>query len=153
MDIGHMCCNMFHLRFCLLLWFPRLLNVTCDCWLNCLLSLPFLPLNILFRAGRSLHFCLLCKGPFSEYFQIYRLQLSTLFRLVFIPVFSSHFLVFKLLGEYIMHLFCGKLMSYFHFFLSPLETGLSFEKSYQEHNFYIHIFLMIRLSKSTNRQQ
>ena len=61
-----------------------------------LLSLPFLPLNIFFGAGRSLQFCLLidmvCKGPFSEHFQIYRLQLSTLCRLLFIPVFSSHFL-------------------------------------------------------------
>ena len=91
-----MCCNMFYLSFCLLQWFPRIVNVTCDCWLHCLLSLPFLPLNILFRAGTSLLFCLLidmlCKGPFSEHFQIYRLQLSTFFRLVFIPVFSSHFL-------------------------------------------------------------
>ena len=136
MDIGHMCCNMFHLRFCLLQWFPRIVNVTCDCWLNCLLSLPFLPLNILFRVGRSLLFCLLidtlCKGPFSEHFQIYRLQLSTLFCLVFfsLSIWGLNFSVV----------------------LSFLLISIR-EKSYLEHNFIIHVFLLIRISKPTNRQQ
>ena len=77
---------MFQLSFCLLQWFPHIVNVTCDCRLNCLLSLPFFPLNIFFGAGISLQFCLLidmlCKGPFSGDFQIYR-------RSTFFSVFLS----------------------------------------------------------------
>ena len=147
---------MFHLSFCLLQWFPRIVNVTCDCWLNCLLSLPFLPLNILFRAGRSLHFCLLCKGPFSEYFQIYRLQLSTLFRFVFNP-FPSCFLLTFLCSNFLVNTLPASVLWVTNVILSFLLVS-SRDRAiiwnfYLEPNSNIHGFLLIRISKPTIRQQ
>ena len=77
--------------------------------------------------------------------------------LCFLVTFSLRlkcFCVITLHGEYILHLFCGYQISQFHFFfLAQLETGISFEISYLEHDYNTYVFLLIRISNPSNRQQ